>query len=188
MMLLRHAGLAFATAALIWAGLAAPAFAADPAPQLRPAAESKPVIKKFDTWSTRGDQDVTSKKLDNCHAFVEVRGGPEKKQVLYLGFGYLDKGKNDLFVFAITPLGTALPPGLGINIDDKEKFGSPFAFCTPRGCQLEQKLNDAQIKALKNGKTIKILFAIVGQGQVGIPLELKGISGAINSLPKPSKK
>ena len=187
-MLLRHAGLALATAALIWAGLAVPAQAADPAPQLRPAAESKSVVKKFDSWSTRCDEDVTSKKLDNCHAFVEVRGGPEKAQMLYLGFGYLDKEKNDLFLFAITPLGTALPAGLGVNIDDKEKFGVPYAFCTPRGCQLEQKLSDTQTKAVKNGKMIKILFALVGQGQVSIPLELKGVTGAINSLPKPAKK
>ncbi|MES1990501.1 MAG: invasion associated locus B family protein [Pseudomonadota bacterium] len=187
-MSLRHAGLALATATLMWAGLAAPALAADPAPQLRPAAESKPVIKKFDTWSTRCDQDVTSKKLDNCHAFVDVRGGPEKKQILYLGFGYLDKDKNDLFLFAITPLGTALPPGFGVNIDDKEKFGNPYAFCTPRGCQLEAKLNDAQAKALKKGKTVKVLFVLVGQGQVAIPIDLKGVGAAIDSLPKPVKK
>ncbi|MGV8995996.1 MAG: invasion associated locus B family protein [Parvibaculaceae bacterium] len=189
-MFLRHAGLALATAALMWASLAAPAQAAapTPAPQLRPAAETKTVIKKFDTWSTRCDQDAATKKLANCHAFVEVRGGAEKAQVLYLGFGYLEKGKNDLFLFAITPLGTALAPGFGINIDDKQKFATPYAFCTPRGCQLEYKLSDVQIKALKTGKNIKALFALVSQGQVNIPLELKGVSAAIDSLPKPAKK
>lgn len=187
-MLLRHAALALATAAFMLTGLASPSLAADPAPALRPAAETKPVIKKFETWSTRCDEDAVSKKLTACHAFVDVRGGPEKKQMLYLGFGYLEKDSNSLFVFAITPLGTALPPGMGINIDDKEKFSTPFAFCTPRGCQLEAKLNDAQVKALKNGAQIKVLFALVGQGQVSVPLELKGISAAINSLPKPDGK
>ncbi|MDO8287753.1 MAG: invasion associated locus B family protein [Parvibaculum sp.] len=189
-MLLRHAALAIATATLMLTGLASPTLAADPAPApaLRPAAETKPVIKKFETWSTRCDEDSVSKKLTACHAFVDVRGGPEKKQMLYLGFGYLEKDSDNLFAFAITPLGTALPPGMGFNIDDKEKFSAPFAFCTPRGCQTEVKLNEAQVKALKNGAQIKVLFALVGQGQVAVPLELKGVSAAINSLPKPAAK
>lgn len=193
-MMLRHAALAIATAALMlislptYAADPAPATAPAPAPALRAAAESKPIIKKFETWSTRCDEDAVSKKLSACHAFIDVRGGPDKKQMLYLGFAYLEKDKNDLFAFAITPLGTALPPGMGINIDDKEKFSTPFAFCTPRGCQSEVKLSDAQTKALKNGAQIKVLFALVGQGQVSVPLELKGISAAINSLPKPNGK
>ncbi len=181
----RRAALAMASAALLVVSFTSVVMAADPAP-VKPAADpaAKPTIKRFETWSTRCDEDPKSKKPAACHAFVDVRAGEEKRQVLYLGVGYIPNKGGELFAFAVTPLGSILPPGVGINVDEKEKFGGPYAFCIPMGCQAEIKLTDAQVKALKSGKSMEILFRMMGQGVVKIPIDLKGFSAAVNSLPK----
>jgi invasion protein IalB len=87
----------------------------------------------------------------------------------------------------MTPLGTILPPGVGINIDDKIKFGGPFVFCIPVGCQAEIALTADQVKGMKTGKVAEVLFRLMGQGVVKVPVKLDGLSAAIASLPKPPK-
>lgn len=184
---------AFAAAAtLLMASVLAVAASAEPAkpappPAATAAPKAKPVIKSFGTWSTRCDEDVKTKKLVNCHAFVDIRAGEQKQRILYLGIGYLPKKAGELFAFAMTPLGTILPPGVGLNIDDKVKFGGPFAFCIPLGCQAEINLTEEQVKALKAGKQLETLFRLMGQGVVKIPVKLDGLSAAIAALPKPPK-
>jgi invasion protein IalB len=187
-MSIRRAALALAAAALMATSMTTLARAADPAPAapaLKAAqSDKKPIIKRFDTWSTRCQEEEDAKGKMSCHAFVDVRAGDEKRQILYFGVGYVPNKKDELFAFAMTPLGSILTPGVGVSIDDKEKFGGPYAFCLPMGCQAEIKLTDEQIKALKSGKTMEVMFRLMGQGVVKIPVDLKGFSAAIASLPK----
>jgi invasion protein IalB len=187
-MFLRRAALGAAAVLFMASAFALTANAADPAPA-KPAAaaakpDTKPVIKRFNVWGTRCDENVKTKALSDCHAFVDVRAGEQKQRFMYLGIGYLPK-KTDLFAFVMTPLGSILPPGVGINVDEKVKFGGPYAFCIPLGCQAEIKLTDEQVKALKSGKQFEVLFRLMGQGVVKVPVKLDGLSAAIASLPKP---
>lgn len=187
-MFLRRAALGAAVVLFTASAFALSASAADPAPATPAAAavkpETKQVVKQFKIWGTRCDQDVKSKKLTDCHAFIDVRAGEQKQRLMYLGVGYLPN-KPELFVFVMTPLGTILPPGVGINIDEKVKFGGPFAFCIPQGCQSDIKLTDEQLKALKSGKQFEVLFRLMGQGVVKVPVKLDGFSAALADLPKP---
>ena len=186
-MSIRRAAMALATAALLATSIVPAAFAADPAPAAKAETAEKPVVKRFDTWSTRCDKEVDPKDKGKtaCHAFVDVRVGADKKHILYLGVGYVPGKKGELFDFAMTPLGSLLVPGVGVNVDDKEKFGGPYAFCLPSGCQAEIKLDDKQVKAMKSGKQMEVLFRLMGQGVVKIPISLSGFSAALSSLPKP---
>ena len=188
-MSIRRAAMALATAAILTTSVVPAAFAADPAPAAKADAEAapKPVIKRFGTWSTRCEEGTigAEKGKKACHAFVDVRAGEKKERILYFGVGYVPNKKDELFAFAMTPLGSLLVPGVGINIDDKEKFGGPYAFCLPSGCQAEIKLDDKQVKAMKSGKTMEVLFRLLGKGVVKAPIGLDGFSAAISSLPKP---
>lgn len=192
-MFFRRAALGAAAAMFMASTFVFPASAEEPA-KPAPAAdaahaapETKPIIKTFGTWSTRCEEDVKTKKLADCHAFIDVRAGDQKQQILYLGIGYLPKKPGEFFAFAMTPLGTILPPGVGLNIDDKVKFGGPYAFCIPLGCQADIKLTDEQLKGLKSGKQLEVLFRLMGQGVVKVPVKLDGLSAALASLPKPPK-
>jgi invasion protein IalB len=170
--------------------LALPLFAmtafADPAAPAAKAPEApKPVIKNFGTWGTRCQENPKDAKQKECFAFVDVRISEGNERILYIGVGYLPKKPGELGAFAITPLGTLLPPGIGINIDDKVKFGAPFVFCGPGGCQADMPLTADQVKAFKTGKVANVIFRLVGRGDAKIPLKLDGFEKAIASLPKP---
>ncbi|HMM14805.1 MAG TPA: invasion associated locus B family protein [Parvibaculum sp.] len=186
----RRAAFGVFAAALIAPFVVTASMAAEPAKPDASAATAeqapKPVIKKFGVWATRCDLNPKDAKQKECHAFVDIRVEDGKQRILYLGVGYIPK-KTDgsMFIFAVTPLGTILPPGLGISIDNKTKFGGPFLFCLPMGCQAEAPLTAEQLKALKSGKELDVIFKHAGQGDVKVPVKLDGYSKAIADLPKP---
>lgn len=186
-MFLRRAALGFVVAVLMAPLIATPSTAAEPAEPAAKAAEApKPTITRFGVWATRCDQDPKDAKHKECHAFVDVRVGEDKQRLLYLGVSYVPtKTDGSLFLFAITPLGTLLRPGVGFNIDDKTKFGGLFLFCVPLGCQAEAPLTAEETKALKAGMQIEVLFKHVVNGDAKIPVKLEGFSKAIADLPKP---
>ncbi|HUD50149.1 invasion associated locus B family protein [Parvibaculum sp.] len=167
----------------------APALAADAAKPAAPAAsEPKPEIKKYGSWATRCEVSPKDPKQKECFAFVDVRIEDGKQRVLYFGVGYIPK-KTDgsMFVFAIVPLGTVLPAGLGVNVDNspKPKFGGPYIFCIPLGCQAEMPLSAENLKALKGGKEMEVLFKHAAKGDIKVPVKLDGFGAAIAALPKP---
>ncbi|MEQ8283014.1 MAG: invasion associated locus B family protein [Parvibaculum sp.] len=150
----------------------------------------EPTVENFGTWSTRCDENENTAK--RCHAFVNVAIGEDKQRLLYLGITYGPQdsdadGENELFLFAITPLGTFLPAGIGWSIDGKENFSQQFMFCIPGGCQTEIMLTDQRLNALRNGKEMEVMFRLVGKGDAKIPLKLDGITKAIAAIPAPKK-
>jgi len=150
----------------------------------------EPTIQSFGTWSTRCDENQNQAK--RCHAFVNVAIGEDKQRLLYLGITYGPQdtdadGENELFLFAVTPLGTFLPAGIGWSIDGKESFSQQFMFCIPGGCQTEIMLTDERLAALKNGKEMEVMFRLVGKGDAKIPLKLDGVTKAIAAIPAPKK-
>lgn len=166
----------------------APAMAADATPAAAADAGPKPEIKKFGSWAMRCDTNPKNTKQKECHAFVDVRIGEDGKQrILYVGVGYIPK-KTDgsMFMFAITPLGTILPAGLGVDIDNsgKAKFGGQYIFCVPLGCQAEMPITTENLKALKSAKEMEVGFKHAGKGDIKVPVKLDGFSAAIAALPK----
>lgn len=148
-------------------------------------------VQNFGTWSSRCETGETG--VEQCHAFVAVGVGQEggqQQRVLYLGIGYgardVDNdGSKDLFMFAITPLGTVLPVGITWAIDGSEEFGQQYLYCLPGGCQTEILIDENRLKTLKSGKEMEVTFRLIRQGEVKIPVKLDGITKAISSLPKP---
>ena len=152
------------------------------------AAGANDKIESFGTWSTRCEKNEAG--AEQCHAFVDVRIGEEKQRIAYVGIGYSSKdtdedGQRDLFMFAITPLGTFLPNGIGWDVDGKEKFSQQFMYCLPGGCQTEILLTPERLNAIKNGSEMKVLFRLVGKGDVNVPVKLDGVSKAIAAIPAP---
>lgn len=148
-------------------------------------------VQKFGTWSSRCETNEAG--AEQCHAYVAVGVGEEggqQQRVLYLGIGYGKRdadndGKNDLFMFAITPLGTLLPAGIAWEIDGKNGFNQQFLYCLPGGCQTEVLLTEERVKALKAGSQMEVTFRLVARGELKVPVKLDGVSKAIDSLPKP---
>lgn len=159
--------------------------------QAQGAASDGAKVQNFGTWSSRCESNEAGS--EQCHAFVAVGVNDESGQqqrVLYIGIGYGKRdadndGKNDLFMFAITPLGTLLPAGIAWEIDGKNGFNQQFLYCLPGGCQTEILLTEERIKAIKAGSQMEVAFRLVTRGELKVPVKLDGVSKAIDSLPKP---
>ena len=148
-------------------------------------------VQNFGTWSSRCETNDTG--AEQCHAYVAVGvndDGGQQQRILYIGIGYGKRdadndGKNDLFMFAITPLGTLLPTGISWDIDGKTNFDQGFLYCLPGGCQTEILLTEERVNAIKAGSQMNVDFRLVARGDVKVPVKLDGVSKAIDSLPKP---
>ncbi|MDX5492130.1 MAG: invasion associated locus B family protein [Alphaproteobacteria bacterium] len=148
-------------------------------------------VQNFGTWSSRCETNDAG--VEQCHAYVAVGvndEGGQQQRILYIGIGYGKRdadndGKNDLFMFAITPLGTLLPAGIAWDIDGKNGFNQQYLYCLPGGCQTEILLTEERVKAIKAGSQMDVAFRLVGRGDVKVPVKLDGVSKAIDSLPKP---
>lgn len=167
--------------------MAADKVAADP----QGAKAAPPVIKSYGKWSTRCDDSINHPGSKQCHAFIDKaadakdKAAPKDGRLFYIGVSnVIRKGKPEVMLFITTPLGTILPPGVGIDIGDKVKFGAPIGFCLQLGCQSDMLLSADQINAMKSAKQFHLLFRLIGQGDLKIPISLEGFPKALAALPK----
>ena len=87
-------------------------------------------------------------------------------------------------VFQITvPTGRAIPPGIELQVDGKKATKIPYAFCTPRVCAAEVKLDDELVGILKAGGEL-IITSVNFQGKTNpIPVTLQGFTAAYDGDP-----
>lgn len=90
-------------------------------------------------------------------------------------------------VTIVTPLGTLLPPGIGLQVDSGDRRAYPFGWCSPVGCFARFGLDDPSLTAMKRGNGAKLSVASVGAPDRPIVLDvsLKGFTAAYHSLEVP---
>jgi invasion protein IalB len=89
----------------------------------------------------------------------------------------------------VTPLGTLLPAGLVMQIDNGERRQYPFSWCSQVGCFARFGLNDASINSMKRGKAGKVALVSVGapEAPVTLDISLSGFTAAYDSLNVPEE-
>jgi invasion protein IalB len=92
-------------------------------------------------------------------------------------------------VTVVTPLGTLLPAGLVMQIDNGERRQYPFSWCSQVGCFARFGLNDASINSMKRGKAGKVALVSVGapEAPVTLDISLSGFTAAYDSLNVPEE-
>lgn len=70
----------------------------------------------------------------------------------------------------LTPLGTLLPQGISLAVDDKPAKRYPFSFCTETGCVARAGLTAEDIDFYKKGAEIAVI--LVNAQNPGAPVEL----------------
>ncbi len=91
-------------------------------------------------------------------------------------------------VTVVTPLGTLLPPGLGIQVDTNEMRQYPFAWCSQVGCFSRFGLDEPAISTMKRGRAGRMTLLAVGAPDepVVLDLSLTGFTAAYDSLSVPT--
>ncbi len=127
------------------------------------------------------------KKTNVCLTQVDVRDNATAILIGKLAVRQI-AGQAQPQMLAMLPLGSALPPGALVKIDDKEPIKLAYTTCDQAGCYAEAQIEPALIDQMKSGKQIAYLGIDVTGRALSIPLPLDGFAKAHDGAPVPVDK
>src|SRR5262245_28798502 len=80
-------------------------------------------------------------------------------------------------------VGTVLPSGLGLKIDQTDVGRAGFVRCLPSGCVAEVVMNDNLLKQLRAGQIATFIIFQTPEEGIGFPISLKGFGEGYDKLP-----
>ncbi len=81
------------------------------------------------------------------------------------------------------PVGVRLPPGLGIQVDERALRMFPFEICDSRSCEVRAVLDADLLQDFKAGLTGHVRVQNAGGQEMNVRFSLKGFSAALQALP-----
>lgn len=175
-MKLALAGIVAGFALAFSAALAQPPAAPPPTPQME--------VKTIGDWKVRCFGVQNPNPCDQFWEQVDPRSG---QRVVAVSIAYVPSMDRHLMQVTV-PLGVSLPRGLTIQTDSYTSPVMRYRMCSRDGCFVQLAVENALIKSLaKAGPEAKV--NIVGDnGKVyGLPLSLKGFSGAHDEMVSEAK-
>jgi invasion protein IalB len=127
------------------------------------------------------------KKVNVCLTQVDVRDNATAILIGKLAVRQV-AGQDKPQLLAMLPLGSALPPGALVKVDDKEPVKLAYTTCDQAGCYAEASIEPALVAQMKTGKQIAYLGIDVTGRALSIPLPLEGFAKAIDGQPVPVEK
>jgi invasion protein IalB len=146
----------------------------------------QPVIEakegdRFDDWTVGCEKlGEGDKAQERCFIYQTVVNNDTDQPVLQVAIGYLPGDDKPAAILTV-PLGVALPPGMGISVDEGKAIGVPYERCVPKGCIAGIPLNDEIIGQFKRGNKAQVLLHD-GTRRVALPVSLKGFTKGFDSL------
>lgn len=127
------------------------------------------------------------KKVNVCLTQVDVRDNATAILIGKIAVRQV-QGQDKPQMLAMLPLGSALPPGALVKIDDKEPIKLVYTTCDQAGCYAEANVEPAVVEEMKKGKQIAYLGIDVTGRALSIPLPLEGFAKAFEGAPVPVEK
>jgi invasion protein IalB len=127
------------------------------------------------------------KKTNVCLTQVDVRDNATAILIGKLAVRQI-AGQPKPQLLAMLPLGSMLPPGALVKIDDKEPIKLAYTTCDQAGCYAEAAIEPVLIDQMKSGKQIAYLGIDVTGRALSIPLPLDGFAKAHDGAPVPVDK
>ena len=122
------------------------------------------------------------KKVNVCLTQVDVRDNATAILIGKIAVRQV-AGQEKPQMLAMLPLGSALPPGALVKVDDKEPIKLQYTTCDQAGCYAEANIEPALITQMKAGKQIAYLGIDVTGRALSIPLPLEGFAKAFEGQP-----
>ena len=127
------------------------------------------------------------KKTNVCLTQVDVRDNATAILIGKLALRQV-AGQEKPQLLAMLPLGSALPPGALVKVDDKEPVKLAYTTCDQAGCYAAASIDPALVATMKTGKQIAYLGIDVTGRALSIPLPLEGFAKALDGQPVPVEK
>jgi invasion protein IalB len=172
----KTAALAFAIAAGMAAGTAAAQEAAAPA--------ANKVVLKSDPSQAEwvklcGNDPGTQRRI----CFTQRSFATETNQPVLAMAVYDPEGQEQKFIRFILPLGFLLERGIRFAVDDGKPATGRYQVCLPNGCFAEIQANEAMIKSLKAGNTLRVDVQNQANQAVSFQIPLAGFTKAYDGDP-----
>ncbi|HXH02743.1 MAG TPA: invasion associated locus B family protein [Candidatus Competibacteraceae bacterium] len=144
----------------------------------------QPEEKKFKDWTLLCETGKDGKK--RCLLSQTVKSPDGKTEVLKASVGYFSGGGAEPALVITAPLGIALRPGVGVQIDAAAPVRVPFERCHPNGCLAGMPLSPDMVSSLKKGTKMQAeIFLAPGQSRK-LDVSLSGFGAGFDALPKDS--
>ena len=135
--------------------------------------------QRFQDW-TLGCEKPEGGGAERCYIYQTVVENKNDQPVLQMAVGYLPNNNTPAAILTV-PLGVALPPGMGITVDNGEMVKFQFERCVPKGCVAGLPLDNKMINKFKRGAKALIVVHD-GRKPISLPISLKGFTKGFNSL------
>ncbi len=166
---------------------AAPSFSAEKekapakeAAKAAPAEKSDKLELVSKNWAKRCEKDNS-----NCEVFKRVDVKDKNLRVAEFAISQAkgkDAKKGMARGVAVLPLGTMLPVGFAMKIDDQEPVLLKPLYCIQEGCVSVIDLNKDTVNTLKKAKTTAFLFQTAEGKTMRLPLDMQGFDAAWKEL------
>nr|VFJ91429.1 MAG: Invasion protein IalB, involved in pathogenesis [Candidatus Kentron sp. H]VFJ92491.1 MAG: Invasion protein IalB, involved in pathogenesis [Candidatus Kentron sp. H]VFJ99273.1 MAG: Invasion protein IalB, involved in pathogenesis [Candidatus Kentron sp. H] len=134
-------------------------------------------------WVLRCPKEKDPEKERPCTLTQQVKAEKATSPIVTIVFVHAGN-PSALHVILRLPLGVALPPGIGLRIDEGEVSQWRFNHCEPAGCLVTSKVSPELRKKLQAGIKANIGFHTLGGQKVTVPASLRGITAGFNALEK----
>lgn len=138
--------------------------------------------KTYNSWANQCETDPNTKN-EICYSSQTILVKDKDVEILYIAIGHIPDTEKPLLRMT-TPLGTLLPEGMMIQVDDGEESRLPYVFCNRIGCHIEVGVTDKFLTAIKKGNKLNIKFLDLGGREFIVPVSLSGFTKAYNALLK----
>ena len=157
--------------------------AANPAPLAAQSAADQDTAEietqQFEDWTLRC-RPASETQLRDC--VIQQNVVAEGKPVLQVMAGKYGPEKVLGAVISV-PVGVRLPPGLGIQVDERALRMFPFEICNSRSCEVRAVLDADLLQDFKAGLTGHVKVQNAGGQEMIVRFSLKGFSAALQALP-----
>jgi invasion protein IalB len=150
-----------------------------------PPAAAKPAVtaKDYNDWRVACEADPKDAGKKKCDMFQQVMFKDKKHLALAAHVGNQTvKGQKLVNLRLVTPLGTMLPAGIAIKIDDDKQKKLPYSFCLPNGCIINMIFDKDMTARLKAGKEMLVAYKSITNKTLTVKVSLIGFSSALNAL------
>jgi invasion protein IalB len=160
-----------------------PATSASPGPTAAQPAEQATVRETFGDWEVQ-----CATGTDEC-VLHQVGLDEDENPVIEFSLLRVPEGNEAAaLVNVLSPLGTFLPAGITMQIDQGQTRQYGFTYCSGIGCVAQIALTEESVAAMRRGRTATLSLASVAAPDqpVELRLSLTGFTDAWNSLtPRP---
>jgi invasion protein IalB len=127
------------------------------------------------------------KKVNVCLTQADVR---DKTTALLVGKVAIRQveGQDKPQVLAMLPLGSVLPAGALVKVDDAEPIKLTYTHCHMEGCVAEATVDQSVVDQMKKGKFVGYFGKDLSGRTLSVPVPLEGFAQAYDGKPIPIAK